>query len=95
MLIGQCCQRVLSEHLARIVQSGHLHGVSTEATHIDAVVEEEVSIEAVVVPHFLVLLTLQVFLEEIDQACILAEIIDEDPGASSEIELRTCEEGGA
>lgn len=58
-------------------------------------IEEKVSIEAVVVPYFLVLLTLQVFLEEMDQPCILAEIINEDPGASSEIELWSCEEGGA
>lgn len=45
-----------------------MHGVPSEASDIDAVIEEEVSIEAVVVPHFLVLLGLEIFFKVVYEA---------------------------
>ncbi len=56
-------------------------------------VEEEVSIEAIVVPHLQMLLAFQVLLEVVDQSCILAEVINENSRATSEVELWACEEG--
>lgn len=66
MLVCQGCQRVLSKHFARIIQSGHLHSITSKTTDIYTVIEEEMTIETVVVPNFLVLLTLEVFFEKID-----------------------------
>ena len=36
---------------AGVLQPGHVHGVATESSNVDALVEHYVSIEAVVVPH--------------------------------------------
>jgi len=66
-----------------------MHRVSPKPFYVDAMVVEHMPIKAIIVPHFQVLLILQIRLKVIDQACIFAKIIDKHTRPSSEIILRT------
>lgn len=50
------------------------------------------AIEPIVVPHFKMLIALQIGLEDAQQSGIVSEVIDEDFGSSSKVELGACEE---
>ena len=65
-----------------------MHCVAAEPSDVDAVIVENVAIEAIIMPHFLVLLAFQVILEDVKEASILAKVIDEYFWAVAEIQFR-------
>ena len=72
-----------------------MHRISRKPSHIDPMVIEHMAIEAIVMPNFQIALALKIVLEVVDQPCILAEVVDEDPRSSAEIQLWPREEAGA
>jgi hypothetical protein len=72
-----------------------MFAISPKTFNIDTMIQENMLIKAVAVPYFLVFLTLQVRFEMVQETCICAKVINEDPRTPSEIELRPCEEGSA
>ena len=73
------------------MQPSHVHRISTEALHIYSVIIEQMSIKPIIVPHFQMLLALQIRFEIVQQPSISTEVIDEYSWPSTEVVLRTSE----
>jgi hypothetical protein len=69
-----------------------MHGIPAKSLNIDSMVVKQVAIESIIVPDFFVVLVLQIIFEMIDKSCVLAKIVDKNPGAVSKIVLRACKE---
>ena len=65
VLRGEGGQRVLVSHFSRIVKTSHMHRISCKTSHIDAMIVEKVSIEAIVMPNFQMFIAFEVRLKEI------------------------------
>ena len=62
-----------------------MHGVTSETFYIDAVVVEYMTIKSIIVPHFQMLLALEVRLKVVYQSSIMPEIIHKNFWSSSKI----------
>jgi len=61
---------------ARVLQAGHVHGVSPKTLAVDSLVPENVSIKAVIVPNLFEALVFQPLLEFLEDSVSVVQIVD-------------------
>mmetsp|Transcript_887 Transcript_887/g.3697 ORF Transcript_887/g.3697 Transcript_887/m.3697 type:complete len:244 (+) Transcript_887:1956-2687(+) len=90
--LGQRLQAVSPSALVppRVPQPRHVHGVAPQALRVDPFVEEDMPVEAVVVPHFLVALVLEPGLEDLQDVFPVCVAFDPERrvGAFAKVHVR-------
>ena len=83
--IAQCGQGVLIWHSGRIAESCHMHSVTAESPTIDPMVEQDVSIVAVIVPTLEVFLVLKVVLKFENYVKTVSVVVNKETRPISEV----------
>ena len=78
---------VLARSPRGVREAGHVHGVSSEALHVDFVVVQDVSIEAVVVPDLVDAWVFEVVFEDVQDSQALSRVVQEKLRTRTEVHL--------